>query len=264
MFKILRIGLLSFILLNVALGAWLAKARSTDWDKPLKVVIYGINGDGSTVSQAYIDQIKSKDHEDTEAFFADIEAFFAREAKRHGLSLSNPVDVVFAGEIKALPPRPPAGGSGLSIVLWSLKLRYWAARNNDYPYPQNVQMYVLFFDPERSPRLAHSLGLQKGLIGVVNAFASKTMKQQNHVVIAHELLHTVGASDKYDAVSNQPLFPAGYADPEQRPRYPQRRAEIMAGRMATSAASFRDAQRLKEVVIGEATAREIKWRQTVD
>ena len=90
------------------------------------------------------------------------------------------------------------------------------------------------------------------------------MKQQNHVVIAHELLHTVGASDKYDAVSNQPLFPAGYADPEQRPRYPQRRAEIMAGRMATSAASFRDAQRLKEVVIGEATAREIKWRQTVD
>ena len=264
MLKKFRIAVLLFILLNVAFGAWLAKARTTAWDKPLKVVVYGINGDGSTISQDYIDQIKNKDGEELEAFFADIEFFFARQAKHYGLALSNPVDVVFAGEIQTLPPRPPTGGAGLSIVLWSLKLRYWASRHNDYPYPQDVQMYVQFFDPERSPTLAHSLGLQKGLIGVVNAFASKTMKQQNHVIIAHELLHTVGASDKYDPVTNQPLYPSGYADPEQRPRYPQRRAEIMAGRMATGATTFKEVQRLKEVVIGEATAREIKWRENVD
>jgi hypothetical protein len=262
MFKKLRIVVLSFVLLNVAVGGWLTKARSTSWETPLKVVIYAINGDGSPVSQAYIDEMKAKDNENIEAYFADIENFFAREAKRYGLALSNPIDVVFAGEIKALPPRPPAGGSGLSIALWSLKLRYWASRHNDYPYPQDIEMYVLFFDPELSPTLAHSLGLQKGLIGVVNAFAKKTMKQQNHVIIAHELLHTVGASDKYDPRTNQPLYPSGYADPKQRPRYPQRRAEIMAGRMATGATTYNEAQGLKEVVIGAATAGEIKWRET--
>ena len=264
MFRKIRIAVLSFILLNVAFGAWLAKARTTDWDKPLKVSIHAINGDGSTVSQEYIDKLNSKDGEEIEVFFADIENFFSREAKRYALALSNPVDVVFAGEIHSLPPRPPPRRSGLSIALWSLKLRYWASRSNDYPYPQDVQIFVLFFDPARSQTLAHSLGLQKGLIGVVNAFANKTMKQQNHVIIAHELLHTVGASDKYDPLTNQPLYPSGYADPDQRPRFPQRRAEIMAGRMATSAGTFNEAKSLKEVVIGAATAREIKWHEAVE
>jgi hypothetical protein len=125
-------------------------------------------------------------------------------------------------------------------------------------------MYVQYFDPARSPALAHSLGLQKGLIGVVNAFASKTMKAQNHVIIAHELLHTVGASDKYDPANNQPVYPSGYSDPEQEPRFPQRRAEIMAGRMATGEATFREAQKLKEVVIGAETAREIRWTAAPD
>ena len=262
MFKKLRIAVLCFILLNVAFGAWLAKARTTAWDKPLKVVIHVINGDGTTVSQDYIDTLKNKDSESIESYFSDIENFFAREAKRYELGLDMPVDVVFAGQINALPPLPPPGGAGLSIALWSLKLRYWASRNNDYPYLQDVQMYVLFFDPERSPRLAHSLGLQKGLIGIVNAFAVKKMKQQNHVIIAHELLHTVGASDKYDPTNNQPLYPSGYADPNQRPRYPQRRAEIMAGRMATGAATFSAALKLNEVVIGDTTALEIKWRES--
>jgi len=264
MFKKLRIAVLVFILLNVAFSAWLAKARTTDWNEPLQVVIYAINGDGSTVSQDYIDTLISKDGEAMAAHFADIEEFFVREAKRYGLPLSTPVEIAFAGQINALPPRPPSNGSGFSIGLWSLKLRYWAARNNDYPYPQDVQMYVQYFDPEGSPALAHSLGLQKGLIGVVNAFATRKMKPQNHVIIAHELLHTVGASDKYDPVSNQPIYPSGYADPEQRPRFPQRRAEIMAGRMATGEATVSEPQKLKEVVIGAATASEIKWTQAVD
>jgi hypothetical protein len=260
MFKKFRVAVLLFILLNVAFGAWLAKARTTDWNKPLKVVVHAINGDGSTISQTYIDQLKSGDREDIEAYFSDIESFFAREAKRYGLALRNPVDVVFAGQIDALPPSPPPRASRLSIALWSLKLRYWVSRNNDYPYPHSVQMFVLYFDPARSPTLAHSLGLQKGLIGVVNVFAVKSMKQQNHVIIAHELLHTVGASDKYDAVTNQPLYPVGYGDPDRQPRFPQRHAEIMAGRIATSESTFDEARRLKDVVIGATTAQEINWR----
>jgi hypothetical protein len=252
MIKNIRVLILLYILLMVAVGGWLAKARSTDWDKPLNVVVYSINGDGSTTSQKYIDKIKNSD-------FNDIEEFFGQEAKRHSLALGQPVDVSFAGELKEKPPIPPRGGSTLSVMLWSLKLRYWAWQNDNYPYPEDVQIFVQYFDPKQTSTVAHSLGLQKGLVGVVNAFASKDMKKENHVIITHEILHTVGAIDKYDPGSNQPLYPIGYANPAQSPLHPQKNAEIMAGRIAVSETKAVQPQKLKQVVIGEATAIEINW-----
>lgn len=252
MIKNIRVLILLYILLMVAVAGWLAKARSTDWDKPLNVVVYAINGDGSAASQSYIDKLQNSD-------FNDIEVFFEREAKRHKLVLSKPVDVSFAGELKEKPPMPPRRGSRLSIIYWSLKLRYWAWQNDNYPYPEDVQIFVLYFDPDKTSTVAHSLGLQKGLIGVVNAFASKKMKKENHVIIAHEILHTVGAIDKYDPSTNQPLYPIGYASPHQVPLLPQTQAEIMAGRMAISDGKAEQPRKLKQVVLGEATAIEINW-----
>lgn len=241
-----------YVLLMVVVGGWLAKARSTDWDKSLNVIVYAINGDGSDVSQKYIDKIERSD-------FNDIEHFFEREARAHKLSLKKPVDVSYAGELSSKPPLPLDNASTLSIILWSLKLRYWAWQNDNYPYPEDVQIFVLYFDPDRTPTVAHSLGLQKGLIGVVNAFANKKMKKENHVIIAHELLHTVGASDKYDPRTNQPLYPIGYADPEQEPVFPQKKAEIMAGRIAINENKAEQPQKLKQVMLGQSTAIEINW-----
>lgn len=252
MFKNIRILILLYILLMVAVGGWLSKARTTDWDKPLNVVIYSINADASAASQKHIDKLES-------STFNDIEAFFEREAKRYKLALNKPVDVSFAGELKEKPPLPPRAGSTLSVMIWSLKLRYWAWQNDNYPYPEDVQIFVLYFDPDKTNTLAHSLGLQKGLIGVVNAFASKEMKKENHVIIAHELLHTVGAIDKYDPKTNQPLYPIGYANPEQSPLHPQKQAEIMAGRIAVAENSAKQPEKLKQVILGESTAIEINW-----
>jgi hypothetical protein len=65
---------------------------------------------------------------------------------------------------------------------------------------------VLYHDPALTPIVPHSLGLTKGLIGVVYAFASPEMNGANNVVIAHELLHTVGATDKYDFAADAPHF----------------------------------------------------------
>ena len=252
MFKKIRVLILLYILLMVAVAGWLAKARSTDWDKPLNVIIYAINGDDSTVSQKYIDDIEKTD-------FNTIEEFFEREAKHHNLPLKKPIDVSFAGELKSRPPLPTRNASTLSIIYWSLKLRYWAWHNDNYPYSEDVQIFVLYFDPAKTPTVAHSLGLQKGLIGVVNAFASKKMKKENHVIIAHELLHTVGAIDKYDPATNQPLYPIGYADPGQDPIFPQKKAEIMAGRIPVNENKAEQPQKLDQVVLGEATAIEINW-----
>lgn len=241
-----------YILLMVAIGSWLSKARSTDWDKPLNVIIYSINADGRTATQKYINKIEDSD-------FTDIEEFFQRESKKYNLVLNKPIDISYAGELNVKPPIPPRNSSQLSIMLWSLKLRYWVWKNDNYPYPQDATIYVLYFDPEITKTVAHSLGLQKGLIGIVNAFASKNMKKENNVIIAHELLHTVGAVDKYDSKTNQPLYPIGYANAEQQPLYPQEKAEIMAGRIAVSENKAEQPEKLGKVTIGESTAIEINW-----
>ncbi len=164
--------------------------------------------------------------------------------------------------VATLPPTPPAGGNALQAVLWSLQMRWWAWRNDAYKGPRpDVRLFVLFFDPQTHDRLPHSLGLQKGQIGLVNAFAGGGMGGSNNVVIAHEMLHTFGATDKYDPSTNQPRFPDGYADPAREPRLPQEYAEIMAGRIPVSGSQAEIPRSLGETLIGPATAAEINWRQ---
>jgi len=252
-FKQLRILFLLLILFLVAAGTWLSQWRSTSWEKPLTVAIYPINGDNSTQSAAYIEDLSL----DT---FDDIKTFFVEEAEEFRLMLKQPVDIVLGPVLNEHPPASPENRNLLGVIWWSLKMRWWAWRiGQDVGPPANIQMFVLYHDPQSNPRLAHSLGLQKGLLGVVHAFASQRQAAGNNIVIAHELLHTVGATDKYDPQTNQPVFPTGYAEPDKEPTLPQEFAEIMAGRVPLSNTQFRQAQGLGEVMIGEYTAREIRW-----
>jgi hypothetical protein len=122
-----------------------------------------------------------------------------------------------------------------------------------------VRLFVLYHDPALRSRLPHSVGLQKGLLGVVNAFAARPQAGSNNVVIAHELLHTFGATDKYDPATTLPVFPDGYADPGRNPVHPQDAAEIMAGRIPRGPATADMPTGLDETVIGGKTAREINW-----
>jgi len=223
-----RITILLVVLFFVGMNTWLTQLRSTDWNDTLWMVVYPINGDDSQTAQKYINTLSA----DT---FNGIESFLAAEAHRYGLSIDEPVTVRLAPQVHDRPPMPPENGSTLSIMLWSLKLRYWAFSHDNFDGPSpDIQMFVVYHDPARNGRLRHSLGIQKGMIGVVNAFASRAMASRNNVVITHEFLHTVGASDKYDLATSQPLFPDGYAEPERQPLYPQRLAEIMGGRIPLS------------------------------
>ena len=121
-----------------------------------------------------------------------------------------------------------------------------------------IRLFVLYHEARPDLALPDSHGLQKGLFGVVHVFASDAQRAQNNVVIAHELLHVLGASDKYDA-RGQPLDPTGLADAYAQPRYPQLKAEIMAGRIAVSASEAVIPKSLAETTIGYATAAEIGW-----
>jgi hypothetical protein len=253
MFRAFRILILLFIFIFVALGAWRAKTQSVEWKYTLPVNIFLINGDGSAVAADYLRSLAVGD-------FKPIEVFMRDEAVRHGHSSNASIEIRMGAVIDTRPPEPPRNGSTLEVIAWSLKMRWWAYRNTDMvgPGPQ-VRMFLLYFDPAQSKRLAHSTGLQKGLIGRVNVFASRDMAKQNNVVIAHEFLHTLGATDKYDPVTNQPLFPDGYADPGLKPLLPQRYAEIMAGRTPLSQTEAITPASLDDALIGSKTAHEINW-----
>lgn len=253
MFKKVRVAILLLILINVGVGAWLTRARTTSWERPLRVAVFPIAADASPATGSYIAAL-------TTETFASVDDFFREEGKRYGLTLSHPVEVRVAHRVDGLPPPPPYGESGLSVLLWSLQMRFWAWQHGEVEGPApHVRMFVIFHDPKLSTTVPHSLGLQKGLIGVVHAFASEEQTAQNKVVVAHELLHTVGATDKYDPATNLPVFPDGYGDPDQQPLLPQRFAEIMAGRVAVSKTEAEMPANLGAVLVGTATAREINW-----
>ena len=107
--------------------------------------------------------------------------------------------------------------------------------------------------------LSHSTALNKGRIGRVNLFGDKNYAKQNLVILAHELLHTLTATDKYDLETTLPVYPDGFAEPNKQPPYPQDFAELMGGRVPISEAKAQIPKSLGQTLIGEKTAREIGW-----
>jgi len=253
MFRYIRILILLMVLFIVAMSTWLSDLRSTDWDEPLWMVVYPINGDGSEQTTRYINYL-------TENTFSPIEAYIAEEADYFNIKINSPLQVKLAPQIVELPPMPSENGNYLKIMLWSIKIRYWAYQHNSFIGPSpDIKIYVVYYDPNKNPKLAHSLGLKKGKLGIVNAFASRLYNQKNNVVITHELLHTIGATDKYNLESGQPNFPNGYAKPDKDPVLPQELAEIMAARIPLSEIKAIMPKNLNQTLVGRVTAEEIGW-----
>lgn len=253
MFKVIRISILLFILFFVAVSTWLTQARSTDWENSLWVKVYPINADGSDTSNDYIAGLETED-------FTDIEEFITRETERYGKTVGRPLRMELGRPIREQPPEIEEGSGVVRVMLWSLKMRWWASNTagaQDSIDP-DVRIFVRYHDPDAVYVLENSMGLQKGMVGVVNARAGRRERGSNNVIIAHEFLHTLGATDKYDPATAQPIAPAGLAEPDKTPLYPQTRAEIMGGRIALADDDAVIPKSLKYAVIGPLTASEIR------
>ncbi len=252
MFKAVRISILLFILFFVAVSTWLTQARSTDWNNSLWVKVYPINADGSAAATKYIDNLDVR-------HFEGIEAFLARETERYGSSVRRPVRIELGFPVREQPPELPAEPNLFSTMAWSLKMRWWASTvtgSQDEIEP-DVRIFVRYHRPDLAVMLENSVGLQKGMVGIVNAYASRRHRGTNNVIIAHEFLHTLGATDKYSPTDGHPIAPDGIAEPDRTPLYPQRYAEIMGGRIALAEDDSEIPSSLKYAVIGPLTASEI-------
>ena len=254
-FRNIRILILLALLATAAIYTKEQRLNTTSWYQPIDVVIYPINGDANPKTDNYIENLSDK-------HFNDIEEFFIRGAKKYQLIVDSPISLSLGPTINSHPPSPPADrNNSLEVIFWSMKLRYWTYKNtpDEIPNKNRVRLYVLYNQGSETEALQHSLGLQKGLIGIIHAYAIPAQNKQNSIVIAHEILHTVGASDKYSFYDNQPIYPNGYAKPEQSPLFPQRYAEIMAGRIPISKNLAKMPNDLRFCLVGEQTAREINW-----
>ena len=255
MLKRLRIAALLYVLLFVAAAQFLTARNMTDWDAALWVDVYAVAGDDDSVTRHFLDDLSA-------ISFADTETFFAREAQRYGVTLEQPFKIRIVGEHAAELPALDADAGHLGVLWWSLRMRWLAARLQwQAPDPTgDIVVFAVFHAPEEGVALDRSTALDKGLIAVANLFADHEARATNQIVLAHELLHTLRATDKYALASNAPSYPDGYAAPDARPLLPQTKAELMAGRIPLDEQHAEMPRSLREVVIGPATAREIGWQ----
>jgi len=252
MFKAIRISILLLILLFVGLSTFLTQARSTDWNNSLWVKIYPINADGSEEAARFIGNLQVSD-------FEGIETFIARETERYARNLPRPVRIELGTPIREQPPELPSEPNIFSAMTWSLKMRWWSGSVTDDQdkIEPDVRIFVRYHRPGHAVTLENSVGLRKGMVGIVNGYASRRHHGANNVIIAHEFLHTLGATDKYSPINGHPVGPDGIAEPERKPLYPQRYAEIMGGRIALAEDDSVIPKSLKYAVIGPLTASEI-------
>lgn len=253
MWRIIRTSILLIILAVVVQQTFLDKA-DLDWKDNFYVALYPVNADGSEQVAGYIKTLKKDD-------FEPIEAYFSEEASRYGLSMRRPVAMQLGAAVDAVPPEPPqSGGSKIQAMIWSLKFRWYAWNNSPkVAVKPDIKLYLLFYNPKTHNKLKHSTALNKGRIGRINLFGDRAHAKKNLVVTAHELLHTLTATDKYDLTTGLPIYPEGYADPEKSPRYPQYFAELMGGYVPISETQKKIPASLRQTLIGQKTAREIGW-----
>ncbi len=254
MWRALRIILLLLVLLVVAGQAWIDRFSTTSWQRTILVGAFPVNTDSSEVTARYVVQLDQGSIE-------GVADFLKAQARHYAVGIDEPIQLQLYPTLRVPPPALEPGAGVFTRILWSLRLRYYRSRalaSVSGPRPQIV-LFLLYHDPALTQTLPHSAGLQRGLSAVVHLFASRSQDAQNRIVMTHELLHTFGATDRYDLATGLPLYPDGFVEPQLSPRYPQHLAEIMAARMPLSPTEAALPDGLEEERVGPATAREIGW-----
>lgn len=250
----LLLAALGFVLLWAGTDCYQRRAR-TAWRRPLNVALVLVERE--PVAASTIGLFGSR----TQA----LERRFASEYARHTGRDFSPVSIVVKGPLLAErpPPSPEPGPLGLlrySYALWRWTRELDARAGVDHG-AYDARIYLVMKPPSPGGlAFVEGAGEDGGRIGVAQADIDPDMIDFSLFVAAHELLHTLGASDKYDSAGNA-VYPDGFAEPDQAPLYPQPGAEIMARDLPLTPTSARPPNTLDELFVGHATASEIGWRR---
>jgi hypothetical protein len=246
------------LLAGVLLYAWrdVSQRRArNDWNRTLTVGLVVLQL--GPVDAAAIRALRGRAHA--------LEDILAAEATRYrGPGGPRPVEVVVFGPVDVAQRPPVLEGDGvLDLVRDTYAKSRYVGRIDDAAgltaRGLDARIYLVA-RPGRAgvPNFVEGVSEQGGRTGFVAVDLDQTMVDFALFVFAHELGHTLGATDKYDE-SGATMIPDGLAEPDAVPRFPQRFAEVMARGRPIAPGKDRPPDRLEQLRVGPATAREIGW-----
>ncbi len=255
-----RVGLLVAAL--VVIAAWaggVQKIRRSraHWNRPLEVAIV-------LLAPAEMDEARVARLRDG---LGDLDGRLAAEFGRYrgggspfSFSLVGPVS--FKGALSFTPDTPGVVDRAKHAYRTWRTLRGIQSASGFDPNPYDVCIYLILEPALPSgggvTTFAEGSGAVGGEVGFVRAAAGSNDAVLALTAVAHELLHCLGATDKYDAAGHA-VVPGGLAEPQLSPQFPQRYAEWMVGEVPIAPGQGRLPSSLAELRVGPATAREIGW-----
>ena len=238
-----RIAILLVVL--IAAFAWAQsvrrrRARRREWNEPLRVAVIVL------APRAVLFVPRA----------APLEHWFTSELARYRPGAAAPTFDWFGPLAASAPEFAPDGTGFFTRALHAFRLSRALsaidARAGVRERAFGARLY-LALEPGRAGESEFAEGVAEagGDVALVRAGARDADSPLAYAAIAHELLHLVGATDKYDA--SGPLFPDGLVEPGQGAK--QHFVEVMAqafpdGRLPAS---------LSDVKVGPLTAKEVGW-----
>lgn len=191
----------------------------------------------------------------------ELEAWSEAEFERHrGPMHFPPLSLRLAAPVVAPhPPLPPPDVPLAERAAAALQFEQAARALDDaagVTSSDTIVIDVLLGPGEATP--VEGLAEKEGKRGVVLGNVDETELSLELVALVHEVLHCVGATDKYDAEGHA-LEPEGLVEPDRAPPLPQAFGEVMVGEIPVGRGAGRPIRSLDEARVGPATAKEIGW-----
>ena len=143
---------------------------------------------------------------------------------------------------------------------WSFT-SYWHDLARDFgaePDDWDARVYLVY-GHSLGDLASDSRGSTKGRIAVAFLSLEDPDPAYAQLTVAHELGHILGAEDLYDPSTFLSTIPQGLAEPNRRPLYPQRYAELMAVDRPLSPVQELQVGGLDEVRVGFHSAAKMGW-----
>jgi hypothetical protein len=248
---------------------WRADNRVFAWTRPVSVLVVALVDpetqlDGDELSELFHEFLSSP--RPLDGNLSGVAKWLDDERAALSAVQGRVADFTCAGPFKMseAPPGAPASDASF-LARWSgtrAFLGYFeeaAERLEVAREGYDVTIFVYFFAEERAPIYGkqHSMASRRDGLGVVFAPLGRKHLPYSAALLAHELLHTFGATDKYDGA--RCIYPDGFAEPELEPVYPQRWSEIMGLGIPLEPGRERRVGALSDCKVGRKTAAEIGW-----
>lgn len=253
-----RVSLLLTILAGVVLWAGAdhyQRHSRTSWQRPVKVALVLVERE--PINPSTIALLTDR--------VSQLEERLTSEYRRHNDRDFAPFALEVKGPVEAKEAPRQGQGQGWFRLCWETYRRWTWTRDVDARAKvdggaYDARIYLVMKPARGGVAFVEGESEFEGRVGVARADIDPEMIDFALFVAAHELMHTLGASDKYDA-EGRAVFPDGFAEPHRQPLYPQPGAEIMARNLVLAPNAERPPSTLGELLVGNRTAREIGWRR---